>query len=216
MKRKIHEYDAPGITIRFERKRCVHALECVRALPDVFSLTRRRWVDATQATPDEIAATVERCPTGALTYQRKDGGAEERIPERNQVRLLPYGPLYLSGNLEVHTSEGVSNETRIALCRCGASRNKPFCDNSHEAISFEDYATVRAGADQASQSSPGVVRVLIETDGPCVIEGEFAVTSGDGKTIENGGPRLSLCRCGQSRDKPLCDGTHLKTGFKAA
>jgi CDGSH-type Zn-finger protein/uncharacterized Fe-S cluster protein YjdI len=214
MKRKIHDYDAAGITIYFERKRCIHALECVRALPDVFSMTRRRWVDATQAQPQEIAAIVERCPTGALHYRRKDGYADEQVPERNEARLAADGPLYLHGNLEIHTAEEVLQETRVALCRCGASRNKPFCDNSHENIAFQDNSAVRASF-AGSQSSSGVLRVLIEPDGACVLEGAFSLTGSDDTTIENCGPRLSLCRCGQSRDKPLCDGAHLKTGFKA-
>lgn len=214
MKRKIHEYDAEGITIAFEPKRCIHALECMRALPNVFSATRRRWVDASQATAQEIAEVVERCPTGALLYRRKDGGPDERIPEANMARLLPYGPVYLSGDLEIHTDEGVTRETRVAICRCGASRNKPYCDNSHEAIAFQDYAPARNGT--SLQPSTGTLRVLIEADGPCVIEGEFSVTGGDGSKVENGGPRLSLCRCGRSQDMPVCDGTHLQPGFNAA
>jgi CDGSH-type Zn-finger protein/uncharacterized Fe-S cluster protein YjdI len=218
MKRKIHDYDAAGITIFFERKRCIHALDCVRALPDVFSLTRRRWIDATQASADEIAEVIERCPTGALHYRRKDGHADEQIPAHNEARLSAEGPLYLHGNLEIHSSAGVLEETRIALCRCGASRNQPFCDNSHEATGFQDGATARAAASATGSelaSSSDVLRVTIENQGACVLEGTYSLIGSDGVTIENKGQRLSLCRCGRSLDMPLCDGTHLKTGLTA-
>src|SRR6266550_612854 len=133
---KVRRYDAEDITISYDLKRCIHAEECVRGLPRVFDPGRRVWVDATQANAGEIANTVQRCPTGALHFRRTDGGSEEATPGRNEVRITPDGPLYFWGELEIHTPTAVLNETRAALCRCGASRNKPFCDNSHERVAF--------------------------------------------------------------------------------
>jgi uncharacterized Fe-S cluster protein YjdI/CDGSH-type Zn-finger protein len=135
---KLRRYDGEDITISYDVKRCVHAEECVRGLPRVFDPGRRVWVDATQASAGEIANTVQRCPTGALHFRRTDGGVEEPIPRRNEVRLTPDGPLYFRGELEIHTPTGMLKETRAALCCCGASRNKPFCDRSHVKAGFRD------------------------------------------------------------------------------
>jgi CDGSH-type Zn-finger protein len=178
-------------------------------------MQRRRWIDATKATPSEIAATVERCPTGALRYDRKDGGPAEQIPERNEVRMTPEGQLYLHGNVEIHTSWGMIRDTRVALCGCGASQNKPFCDGSHETAGF--YDSEAAGVIPLSpQSSSGVLRVLIQADGPYVIEGALPPGSKNGAVPGDSSSRLALCRCGKSQHRPYCDGSHQGAGFKAA
>lgn len=136
MRSKVREYYGEGITVSYDVRRCIHAHECVRGLPRVFDVKRRVWIDATQASPDEIAAVVEQCPTGALHFRRNDHGTNEAIPERTELRVVPDGPLYLRGNLEILTPAGVVHETRAALCRCGATSNKPFCDGSHDKIGF--------------------------------------------------------------------------------
>src|ERR1700730_13943015 len=83
----LRRYDAEDITISYDVKRCIHAEECVRGLPRVFDPGRRIWVDATQASAEEIAHIVQHCPTGALHFRRTDGGVEEPPPGRNEVRI---------------------------------------------------------------------------------------------------------------------------------
>ncbi|HXL84140.1 MAG TPA: CDGSH iron-sulfur domain-containing protein, partial [Casimicrobiaceae bacterium] len=210
---KLRRYDAEDITISYDVKRCIRAEECVRGLPRVFDPSRRVWVDATQANAGEIANTVQRCPTGALHFRRTDGGVEEPIPRRNEVRLTPDGPLYFRGELEIHTPTGMLKETRAALCRCGASRNKPFCDNSHQAIAFrssdESGMTATAG-----ETEGGLLRVMPATNGPCIVQGSLTLVSNDGLTRTACGPRVAFCRCGHSRNKPFCDRSHVKAGFR--
>lgn len=215
MRRKIHQYQADGITISFERKRCTHALECIRGQPEVFSMTRRRWIDATLASADDIALTIERCPTGALQYQRKDGKPNEAVPEQNQARMSTLGPINLHGNLEIHSpDEQPVMETRVALCRCGASGNQPFCDNSHEAAMFQETGTAQPQQSKV-ESVSGLLRVLPLENGPCFIAGNFALYDSNGACLGNCGPLSQLCRCGKSNVQPFCDQTHLATGFKA-
>lgn len=77
-------------------------------------------------------------PTGALRYEGRDGLSDEAPDEPTSVEVRPNGPLYLRGEVMItRPGEGlVAHETRVALCRCGASQNKPFCDNSHRLIGF--------------------------------------------------------------------------------
>jgi CDGSH-type Zn-finger protein/uncharacterized Fe-S cluster protein YjdI len=210
---KLRRYHGEDITIRYDVKRCIRAEECVRGLPRVFDPGRRVWVDATQASAEEIANTVQRCPTGALHFRRTDGGVEEPIPRRNEVRLTPDGPLYFRGELEIHTPTGMLKETRAALCRCGASRNKPFCDNSHQGIAFrasdESGMTATGGETEA-----GLLRVMPATNGPCIVQGSLTLVSNNGLTRTACGPRVAFCRCGHSRNKPFCDRSHVKAGFR--
>lgn len=210
---KLRRYDAEDITIIYDVKRCIRAEECVRGLPQVFDPSRRVWVDATQASAGETANVVQRCPTGALHFRRMDGGVEEPTPGHNEVRITPDGPLFFWGKLEIHTPTGVLEETRAALCRCGASRNKPFCDNSHQEIAFRasDEAGLTAGADE---TEGGLLRVMPATNGPYIVDGSLTLVSNKGLTRVACGPRIAFCGCGHSRNKPFCDGSHVKAGSR--
>jgi uncharacterized Fe-S cluster protein YjdI/CDGSH-type Zn-finger protein len=140
LKSKIKHYDSPDITVSYDVERCIHAEDCVRSLPAVFDPQKRPWIHPNEAGAEEIAAAVERCPTGALHFTRKDGGRTEATPTANNVAIEPDGPLYVSGNVEITDQQGnvVLKDTRVALCRCGASQNKPLCDNSHVQAAFKD------------------------------------------------------------------------------
>jgi len=157
---------------------------------------------------------VQRCPTGALHFRRTDGGIEEPTPRSNEVRVTQDGPLYFRGELEIHTPTAVLKETRAALCRCGASRNKPFCDNSHAGVAFHasDEACMPA---TLGQTEGGLLRVMPATDGPYIVEGSLTLISNDGLARAAWGPKVAFCRCGNSRNKPFCDGSHVKAGFRA-
>jgi uncharacterized Fe-S cluster protein YjdI len=136
--RKGKAYRADGIVVYFDPRLCIHAQACVHGLPAVFDRGRKPWIAADRAAPDEVAAVVARCPTGALHFERTDGGPAEAEPEENVVNLVPNGPLYVRGSIVVMDSEGneVRRDTRVALCRCGQSKQKPFCDNSHVEAGF--------------------------------------------------------------------------------
>lgn len=130
-------YRNEHIAVSWEPKLCIHAGYCFRGLPRVFKPLERPWVDVNAASPDEIAATVMRCPTGALDFESPDGGPQESVPEMTTVEERPNGPLYVRGRLSIRRQDGsVREETRVALCRCGGSANKPFCDGTHRKIGF--------------------------------------------------------------------------------
>jgi CDGSH-type Zn-finger protein/uncharacterized Fe-S cluster protein YjdI len=204
---KIFRYEGDGIVVTYEARRCIHAEQCVHGLPAVFDTKRKPWVDPRAATADEVARVIERCPTGALQYERKDGGAQEALPAKNTIRVAPDGPLYLHGRVRVNAANGepVARETRLALCRCGQSALKPFCDGSHGKSGFKD-----AGAISKPQ-----VQTQAGKSGEGAVTGDFELADGQGVVVARGNAAW-LCRCGGSGSKPFCDGTHKRIGFTSS
>lgn len=131
-------YESDRIRVLWDASRCIHVGRCLRALPSVFDTRARPWVDLRGAPAEEVAAAVLTCPTGALRYQGL-GDLPDEVPEEPvSVEVRPNGPLYVRGRVRVTRPGGevVADELRLALCRCGASQNRPFCDNSHRLIGF--------------------------------------------------------------------------------
>ena len=132
------EYANDQIVVSWEPAYCIHAADCLNGLPAVFDPWRRPWVAVDAASADEIAEVVMRCPTGALHFQRLDGGDQEPEPQDPTVQLRPNGPLFVRGKIRIEDASGhlIREDTRVALCRCGGSGNKPFCDGTHRTIGF--------------------------------------------------------------------------------
>jgi uncharacterized Fe-S cluster protein YjdI/CDGSH-type Zn-finger protein len=143
-------YENDDIAVDWYPERCIHSARCVAGLPDVFDPRRKPWIVLEDHTADQIAAVVERCPTGALHYRRKDGGADESAPPEATIVVVRDGPLLARGDVTVADQDGtlVRRDTRMALCRCGHSAHRPFCDNTHRRIGF------RAGAATGESISP--------------------------------------------------------------
>jgi len=227
MSRRLRTYETDDIVVTYDPRRCIHSAECVRGLPDVFDPDRRPWIDPSRAEADEIAGVVERCPTGALRYARRDDGPAERPDDENVARVGPDGPVYARGRLRVELPGGDAlDETRAAFCRCGASKDKPFCDGSHEQAGFRDPGAIEGGrlvpldelADGATEGSgpdseTGVVTFRCAPNGPLLVRGPLRVEGADGS--ESTGHKGALCRCGHSSTRPFCDGSHRDAGFEA-
>jgi uncharacterized Fe-S cluster protein YjdI len=125
-------YRTDQIAVYWEPQLCIHTANCIRALPEVFNPNRRPWVMIDAAPADAIAGAVMRCPTGALRFERLDGAPQEPLPEPPVVEAQPDGPLYIHGHIRIVDEDGTERELpRAALCRCGESNNKPFCDGMH-------------------------------------------------------------------------------------
>ena len=131
-------YVGQAIEVDWEPRLCIHVQNCVRRLPQVFRAEERPWILVEGADADAVAATVEQCPTGALHYRRLDGAPQESPAEETTVEPRPNGPLFLRGPLKIVGEDGevIREDTRVALCRCGGSANKPFCDGTHRNIGF--------------------------------------------------------------------------------
>jgi hypothetical protein len=91
-----------------------------------------------EASAAEVAEVIERCPSGALHYSINGNGAEEIPDSPSSAIPIENGPLYVRGDLRIRMDDGeMYTESRAALCRCGQSENKPFCDNTHQSINFQ-------------------------------------------------------------------------------
>lgn len=134
-------YAADGIAVTFDPRRCIHAARCVEGAPEVFDPNARPWIRPENADAGRIADVVARCPTGALRYERRDGGPAEAVPAEVTIAVRKDGPIYVRGPVPlVDPSSGAAWPDaghRYALCRCGASANKPYCDRAHEKVGFE-------------------------------------------------------------------------------
>jgi uncharacterized Fe-S cluster protein YjdI len=120
---------------------CTHFRACVRGAPEVFNSQRRPWIDIEGAAPETILEVVSRCPTGALHARMLSGALDEGVDafEPTAIHVQQDGPLFVRGHVRVHDPDGSvrREDVRLALCRCGASQNKPFCDDSHYRIGFK-------------------------------------------------------------------------------
>ena len=213
MEDKLRKYSTKDITVTWSQTRCVHFAACVHNLPQVFDTDQKPWVQPERADADEVAEVVTRCPTGALHFERTDGGAAEARPECNTIQVAPNGPLYLRGDILIRTSAGEVSlrDTRVALCRCGASSHSPLCDGSHNEVGFRDRGEL--GNVQLGGSQPGGgLEVSPAPNGPLTLRGPFTLIGADGE--REGGVQSALCRCGASGNKPFCDGSHTRIDFK--
>jgi CDGSH-type Zn-finger protein/uncharacterized Fe-S cluster protein YjdI len=198
------------VLLKFEGRRCIHSRQCVLGRPDVFvPNVEGEWIHPDNATPEEIAALASSCPSGAIRYERLDGGPQEAAPLVNVARVRENGPIAIHADL---TIAGEEPRFRATLCRCGASKAKPFCDGSHVAAGFQATGEPETQASEALTARGGKVTITPFKNGPLGVEGNLEICTGTGRTV-NRVKKTALCRCGQSAKKPYCDGTHNKVGF---
>ena len=213
---KLRSYDSDEVTVTWSAMRCIHFEACVRGLPQVFDSQQNPWIQPGRASVEDVVEVVLRCPTGALHFEHKNGDAAEAVPSENVVNVAPDGPLYVRGNVALNDAEGVPilTDTRVALCRCGASEHKPFCDGSHSKAEFRDTGSLAENRLNEGDPEAESVTFTIVKNGPLRLTGPVTLRSGDGSTIYQGSGG-ALCRCGHSRHKPFCDGNHAEIGFEA-
>jgi CDGSH-type Zn-finger protein/uncharacterized Fe-S cluster protein YjdI len=214
MSKPLQEYRTEEVEVTFDPRLCIHAAECVRRMPEVFRPAERPWVRPEQGDPEALARTVARCPTGALQLHWLDERAAETPDVEVTVAPVADGPLYVRGDLEIRAPGGrvLRRVTRAALCRCGATRNPPFCDNSHLESGFRAEAASPSGdrgqvTGESGTPVDGPVPVDVTSGGPLLVAGDALVRTPDGQVVARGAG-LALCRCGLSADKPFCDGSH--------
>ncbi|MCB9789096.1 MAG: CDGSH iron-sulfur domain-containing protein [Deltaproteobacteria bacterium] len=211
----IHTYPGQSTDVHWDGRLCIHVGECGRARGELFVTGRDPWGQPDLSADDEVLDVIARCPTGALTLTRKRGGSTEQAPAENVVTVSNHGPLYLRGELDI---EGAQQDMagvrfRAALCRCGLSKNKPFCDNSHEDGGFRDRGAVGESG-EALESTGGPLHVRGAPNGPLLVSGNLTIKAASGRTAWTG-TKTALCRCGQSQNKPFCDGSHKAAGFRS-
>lgn len=188
-------------------KRCVHARNCFLKLPKVFDPAQRPWVQTDNATAEEIAAVIRTCPSGALAFEKPD--ADEQLPIINRIAVLENGPLAVMGEILV---DGTADQPRVTLCRCGLSKNKPYCDSSHVDGGFVATGEPAPSAQADTDNIGGAIDMIRVLNGPLKVVGNLEITTGTGHKVAKA-EKVFLCRCGASKNKPFCDGSHKDAGF---
>lgn len=136
-------YSNGEISVVWKPERCIHSAVCVKNSPAVFKPKERPWVKIEAEATSKIADTVKKCPSGALTYFMNAEGEKTKSMEneeiKTEIKLIPNGPLEVSGALHIHMQDGQAEEKtgKVYFCRCGASARKPFCDGSHKSAEFK-------------------------------------------------------------------------------
>jgi CDGSH-type Zn-finger protein/uncharacterized Fe-S cluster protein YjdI len=205
---------APGekLDLMFETKRCIHARFCVTGAPDVFlANVQGPWIHPDAMEVERVVEIAHACPSGAIQYRRTDGAHDETAPPVNLASIREAGPYAFKGQLEL---DGEPIGFRATLCRCGASKNKPFCDSSHHDVGFNATGEPASGKTDALAVRNGVLAIDPQLNGPLSIRGNLEITSGTGRVVSRV-TTAKLCRCGGSATKPFCDGTHARIGFKS-
>lgn len=133
-------YRTDAIEVTWNPEYCAHFGACFDGSIKAFDPRRRPWVTADAEPPERIAEIVSHCPTGALHVRWLDGRPPLEPPDA-PVAIMPQrdGPLLIQGRMLILNREGqvMREDTRMALCRCGQSSNKPFCDDSHYEVGFK-------------------------------------------------------------------------------
>jgi len=202
--------------VSWNGKLCIHIGECGRAEGELFVAGRKPWCQPDLASDDEAEEVVLRCPTGALSVKFADGSRVEQAAAINTIQVAYNGPLFVRGELQIDGAAAnlPGLKFRAALCRCGESKNKPYCDNSHLDADFRDYGAIGKSGENNGNSG-GLLQVNPAIDGPLLVTGNVTLVSSSGRESWQGS-QAALCRCGASNNKPFCDGQHKKTGFKSA
>ncbi|WCM42597.1 (4Fe-4S)-binding protein [Flavobacterium sp. CBA20B-1] len=137
------KYKKDTLTINWEPEKCIHSTKCWRGetgLPTVFNPKEKPWIKPEKESIETIIAHIKQCPSGALSYSLEDEKVEVNLENQaTNVTVLANGPLLCSGNITIVYPDGRTEEKQnnTALCRCGASANKPFCDGNHNKIGFK-------------------------------------------------------------------------------
>ncbi|KAB2916486.1 MAG: hypothetical protein F9K23_07735 [Bacteroidetes bacterium] len=140
MDRKItKKYTNGEVTVVWQPDKCIHSTLCFTGLPQVFNPRERPWVKPEGAATQQIIDQVKKCPSGALSYFMNDEENKEEAHLESVIEVLSNGPLLIYGTLKLKDKNGeqtLENKT-TALCRCGQSSNKPFCDGTHAKVNFQ-------------------------------------------------------------------------------
>ena len=210
------EFKGNQATVNFCGDLCIGTGECGRAKGNLFIGGRDPWCDPDQADNGmDVKNVIERCPSGALSAELENGEAAEQASHENTVHVTPNGPYFVRGDLEIEGApdDAPATKFRAALCRCGQSKNKPFCDNSHIEAGFKDSGAVGRTGD-LEFSNGGSLLIEPQKDASLLIKGNLTINAGTGREAWHG-TKVALCRCGASKNKPFCDGSHKAIGFEA-
>ena len=134
------EYSNGELTVVWKPELCIHSKVCVKSLPEVYNPKEKPWIKPTNASTEQLKNQISNCPSGALSYVMKNEANQESSAVNTKVEVIENGPLMVFGSHKLTLKDGKEEvKTKpTAFCRCGQSKNKPFCDGTHGKIDFKD------------------------------------------------------------------------------
>ncbi len=117
---------------------------CIHNAPGAFQHGRDPWIEPEKDSKDNIAKALKRCPSGAISVSVNGSALSHLDTDEVEIHVMEDGP-YLVRNVDLHnefTGERADTQKYI-LCRCGHSKNKPFCDASHNNVGWKGKARDR-------------------------------------------------------------------------
>lgn len=158
--------------------------------------------------PEPAAKKPESTGEKALDRWFLEQRGNKRVPKRldvaNELLVTNGGPLRMSGNITLINEDGsVTHSNNLTLCRCGASKSKPNCDDQHLEVEFFDSGAIGQLSDWMPVNRPQTITVTCVKNGPLKFRGYLRIYNKKGQEcITMSG---ALCRCGKSSKKPFCD-----------
>jgi CDGSH-type Zn-finger protein/uncharacterized Fe-S cluster protein YjdI len=205
--------EGTDLDILYEGHKCIHSRFCVTLAPKVFlANVKGPWIHPDAMATDALVEVAHACVSGAIRYRRKDGHPDEPPPPVNLLSIREAGPYAFRGDIRLG---GAPIGYRATLCRCGASKHKPYCDGSHHDVEFTASGEPPTGAADALEARDGPLLVDPQTDGPLQVRGNLEIISGTGRVVARV-QKARLCRCGASKTKPFCDNSHVAVGFRSS
>ena len=135
-------YKGAKITVFYDRYLCKHIGKCTHGFPEVFDTGRTPWIIPDQGQDvEKLIEVIKKCPSGALSYSLGDGKRETEYNHEQKIKIEKNGSINIRGGVKLiddNDSESLlDSREHYSLCRCGASKHKPFCDGSHYDIEFD-------------------------------------------------------------------------------
>ncbi|MEM7728949.1 MAG: CDGSH iron-sulfur domain-containing protein [Pseudomonadota bacterium] len=210
--------EGEDVVLWFDGRRCIHARYCVTGAPETFiANVEGDWLYPDNTDTEHLVHVAKQCPSGAIQIERRDDGPDEEPPQVNTARLYENGPYAVNAEIVL---DGAPDGTRRVLCRCGLSSEKPYCDGSHQGDAETGVEPFRATGEPETRDMTmmevrgGPLRIDPQMDGPLMVSGPLEILAGTGRGVERT-QSCRLCRCGASGNKPFCDGSHARVGFRA-
>lgn len=135
------EYTNGEVTVVWKPGLCIHSANCVNGLPRVFKPNEKPWINTDAASTKQLIAQIKKCPSAALSYylnaDKSTNQKAEITASSPKIEAITNGPLLVSGEMVLKVNGQEQTIKNAALCRCGASGNKPLCDGTHKKVDFK-------------------------------------------------------------------------------
>ena len=166
------------------------------------------------ARPPENLTTSAKALDRWFAERQKQHGPPRLLEIPNEAMVTSAGPINLTGNITLVQEDGsITYANHVSLCRCGASRKKPICDERHLDVEFLNSGRIMEASDVPHSERPSKITISLIKNGPITFRGRLRLHNSMGQECVK--QRGALCRCGQSATKPFCDGSHDKVGFRS-